>query len=119
MKQFQKKWEPVFRPELRKTRIATVAVGGTALPGTRCTRQNRIAVPRYPRPLRDALLAHNSLRLLSGILLCGLILCSASACTTSAPRPAPAPVIIDPQRPEPATPGIKPLTVEQEEWVGA
>lgn len=48
-------------------------------------------------------------------LLCGLILSGASACSTTAPRPAPAPVVQDLQRPEPATPGIKPLTVEQEE----
>ncbi|WP_348597013.1 hypothetical protein [Phyllobacterium sp. SB3] len=89
------------------------------MPGTRCIRKSRIAARRYPRPLRDALLAHNSLRFLSGFLLCGLVLCSASACTTSTPRPAPAPVIVDPQRPEPATPGIKPLTVEQEEWASA
>lgn len=54
------------------------------------------------------------MRLTCGFLACGLVLCT--ACTTSAPRPDP--VIIDPQRPEPATPGIKPLTVEQEEWVG-
>ncbi|WP_157179447.1 hypothetical protein [Phyllobacterium sp. YR531] len=86
--------------------------------GTRCARQSRIAAPRYLRAMRAALLAHRLPRLLSGFLLCGLVLCSASACTTSTPRPAPAPVIIDPQRPEPATPGIKPLTVEQEEWVG-
>jgi hypothetical protein len=55
------------------------------------------------------------MRPLLKLLLCGLILCSASACTTPQPRPAPAPIVQDLQRPEPATPGIKPLTVEQEE----
>ncbi|MEI4481535.1 MULTISPECIES: hypothetical protein [unclassified Phyllobacterium] len=86
------------------------------MPGSR-TRQNRIAARRYPRFPRAIVLAQRPLRLLCGFLSCALVLCTASACTT--PRPAPTPIIIDPQRPEPATPGIKPLTVEQEEWIEA
>ncbi|PSH64854.1 hypothetical protein CU102_20630 [Phyllobacterium brassicacearum] len=54
--------------------------------------------------------------------LLALILCSAAlaGCTTSQPRtpPAAAPIAQGDQ-PEPPTPGIKPLTVEQEEQVGA
>jgi len=53
--------------------------------------------------------------------LLALILCSAAlaGCTTTAPRipPAAAPVVQGDQ-PEPPTPGIKPLTVEQEEQFG-
>ena len=55
--------------------------------------------------------------------LLALILCSAAlaGCTTTAPRtpPAAAPVAQGDDQPEPPTPGIKPLTVEQEEQVGA
>ncbi|MGH6859638.1 MAG: hypothetical protein ACRECY_05235 [Phyllobacterium sp.] len=47
------------------------------------------------------------------LLLFGAMLSGALAGCTTPPRPAPA--VQDPQRPEPATPGIKPLTVEQEE----
>lgn len=56
-------------------------------------------------------------------LLLALILCSAAlaGCTTVQPRtpPAAAPIAQgDDDQPEPPTPGIKPLTVEQEEQVG-
>jgi hypothetical protein len=61
--------------------------------------------------------AYSPLRLLSMLFLCGLILCGAPACTTTPPRPAPAPVIQE-EKPEPLHPGIKPLTVEEEEVVG-
>ncbi|UGY10357.1 hypothetical protein [Phyllobacterium pellucidum] len=47
----------------------------------------------------------------------GLIFAALSACTTVkhvAPPPAP---VVEGDRPEPPTPGIKPLTVEQEEQV--
>ena len=53
------------------------------------------------------------------LLISSLILCSAAlaGCTTTAPRTPPAPVVQGDQ-PEPPTPGIKPLTVEQEEQFG-
>ena len=51
-----------------------------------------------------------------------LILCSAAlaGCTTTAPRtpPVAAPVAQGDNQPELPTPGIKPLTVEQEEQFG-
>ncbi len=51
--------------------------------------------------------------------LLALILCSAAACSTTAPRTPPAAMpAAQGDQPEPPTPGIKPLTVEQEEQVG-
>ncbi|MDR6632132.1 hypothetical protein J2X72_000903 [Phyllobacterium sp. 1468] len=54
--------------------------------------------------------------------LLALILCSAAltGCTTTQPRtpPAATPVAQGGDQPEPPTPGIKPLTVEQEEQFG-
>ena len=52
--------------------------------------------------------------------LLALILCSAAlaGCTTTAPRTPPAPVAQGDDQPEPPTPGIRPLTVEQEEQFG-
>jgi hypothetical protein len=54
--------------------------------------------------------------------LLALILCSAAfaGCSTTAPRtpPVPAPIAQGDDQPEPLTPGIKPLTVEQEEQFG-
>ncbi len=52
----------------------------------------------------------------SGLILAGTLL---AGCATTPPRTtnAPAPVI-EQERPEPPTPGIKPLTVEQEEQAG-
>jgi hypothetical protein len=61
------------------------------------------------------------MRLAHHILTVGLILCSAvlAGCTTTAPRTPPAPMpVAQGDQPEPPTPGIKPLTVEQEEQVG-
>jgi hypothetical protein len=61
------------------------------------------------------------MRLAHHILTVGLILCSAAlaGCTTTAPRTPPAATpIAQGDQPEPPTPGIKPLTVEQEEQVG-
>jgi hypothetical protein len=55
------------------------------------------------------------------LLISSLILCSAvlAGCTTTSPRPAPAATpVAQGDQPEPPTPGIKPLTVEQEEQVG-
>ncbi|PSH67384.1 hypothetical protein CU103_03275 [Phyllobacterium sophorae] len=59
------------------------------------------------------------MRLVHQFLIGSLILCSAAACSTTAPRTPPAAMpITQGDQPEPPTPGIKPLTVEQEEQVG-
>ncbi|CAN7176529.1 hypothetical protein LJR231_000319 [Phyllobacterium sp. LjRoot231] len=55
------------------------------------------------------------------LLISILILCSAAlaGCTTTAPRTPPAAMpAAQGDQPEPPTPGIKPLTVEQEEQFG-
>jgi len=54
-------------------------------------------------------------------LVCGFLLFSALAgCSTTAPRTPPAATpVVQGDQPEPPTPGIKPLTVEQEEQFGS
>ena len=57
----------------------------------------------------------------AALSLLAVILCSAAlaGCTTTAPRtPLAAAPVVQGDQPEPPTPGIKPLTVEQEEQFG-
>ncbi len=63
----------------------------------------------------------NPMRPTHHLLISTLILCSAAlaGCTTTQPRtPTPAAPVAQGDQPEPPTPGIKPLTVEQEEQFG-